>query len=452
MRRDTYLTSRRLAIAGTVFGLFVLFDIVLFGYLILKSLSQREIEEVLIEARQEALPVAQDLEERALEHDGDLFVVVSIAQETRNYLENMLAEREVVQRVEIRDRDGTVVYGPVFRHDETPLEVPTISRLENVEERTEGVPLGAGDLRTEIPIGDLGTLVIGLEEKEVQRRIGVLRQDLIRQASLIGLVTVSLLVVAFLAVWKLFHRARHLEEQALEAERMAYVGTLASGLAHEIRNPLNSLNLNMQMLEEEVREQGASRSQTRLLSITRSELGRLERLATDFLSYARPRALEMEEVAAAELLERVVHVLSGEIQDLRAEVRLEDRSDGARIRVDRGLMVQLLLNLTKNALAATEDEERAPEVILVAKKAEDGVRLEVQDNGPGIPNEERERIFDLFYSTRKGGTGLGLAIVRRIAELHEAAIEVESRPGGGTVVGLRLSLETGEDSSALPTT
>lgn len=448
VRRKPFLTNRRLATLGTVFALFVVFDIVLFGVLILNSLSQREIEKVLLEAREEAEPLAEELATRAEEHGGDLFVVVSVAQETRNYLENMLTEREIVQKIEIRDRNGTVVYGPVYSHEETPLEIPTIPRIETEEGSGEVRPPPISGYQADIPIGDLGTLYIGLEEREVQRRIGLLRQDLIRQSSFIGVLTISLLVVAFVAVWKLFHRARNLEEQALEAERLAYVGTLASGLAHEIRNPLNSLNLNMQMLEEEVREEGGSGSQRRLLAITRSELGRLERLATDFLSYARPRSMELTEVKAGELLERVVQVLAGEIQDLRAVVRVEDQSGGARVRVDKGLMGQLLLNLTKNALAAGEEEGTTPEVRLVARRQGEEIVLEVRDNGPGIPEEERERIFDLFYSTRKGGTGLGLAIVQRIAEAHETEMEVAENSGGGATLRLRLPVVNMQEAAA----
>src|SRR6202049_5362259 len=104
----------------------------------------------------------------------------------------------------------------------------------------------------------------------------------------------------------LLRRARRLELQAAEAERMAYVGTLASGLAHEIRSPLNALNLNMQMLEEEIAEQAPGTMPTgrRLLSITRSEIDRLQRLGTDFLAYAKPRPLELQETPGGAPLAR----------------------------------------------------------------------------------------------------------------------------------------------------
>ncbi len=439
-KRDPNLTSRRLLIAAVVFGLFVIFDIILFGWLILDSLSQREIEEVLLETRQEAEPLARQLAERAQEHGGDLFVVLSVAEETRTYIDNVLSQRQIVRRIEIRDRDGAVVYGPQWEEEDLPVETGNVPRVETGE-RSDGLalPKPSGSIldAVEVPIGDVGTLVIGVSEEEVQKRIGVLRKDLIRQASVIGALTICLLIVAFLAIWKLFQRSRRLEEQALEAERLAYIGTLASGLAHEIRNPLNSLNLNMQMLEEEARETGISSSQLRLLSLTRSELARLEGLATDFLSYARPRPLERQQMPAVDVLDQVRQVLSAEAEAQGAVITVDDVSQGAHVVVDPAQMSQLLLNLTKNALAAVATVD-SPVVAMRSLRRDQKVVLEVHDNGHGIAAEERDKIFDLFYSTRKGGTGLGLAVVQRIAEIHDGELEIDSEPGVGTTVRLVL--------------
>jgi signal transduction histidine kinase len=443
-RRETVLTTRRLVIASVAFGLFVLFDIFLFSWLISSSLSQRELEQALLETRQEAEPLAEALREQAAEHEGDIWVVMSVATETWTYIDDVLNQREIVRKIEIRDRDGRVAFGPYWSRDELEAAgdlVPRVELPESLELPAAGepgpVPPAGIAEEVEVPIGEFGTLVVGLDNEELQKRIGVLRRDLTRQALVIGLLTVTLLAASFVAVWKLFQRARRSEEQALEAERLAYLGTLASGLAHEIRNPLNSLNLNMQMLEEEARE-GRPGGSRRLLSITRSELARLERLATDFLTYARPQPLELREVPAVELLERVLGVLAGEIQKRGAEVKIEDRSRGARVRVDPQQINQLLLNLTQNALAAGEAGPRPAAVRLAARCRDERVALEVTDNGPGIPPEERERIFDLFYSTKKGGTGLGLAIVQSIARAHGAELEVESAPGRGTTVRLLL--------------
>ncbi len=443
------LTSRRLIIVAVTFAVFVVFDIALFGWLIFASLSQREVEKVLLETRAQAEPLARRLEEQARSLDQDLYVAVSVVQERTTYIQSFPTQREMIRRFEIRDRNGTVVYQEENTR-ELPAGVPGSPYVGDPSGRPR-IETGGDSLEVpspqpapglqleevEVAIGDLGTMIVGLSEQALLERVGVLRQDLIRQTSLIGVLTLALLLMAFAAIWTLFRRARRLEEQAVEAERMAYIGTLASGLAHEIRNPLNSLSLNMQMLEEETT--GTGGSQQRLLAITRSELHRLERLATDFLSYAKPRPLELEEVPAVELLEQVLEVMGGEVQDRGAVVEIKDSSAGALVRVDRSQIRQLLLNLTQNALAASEDAGGAV-VRLIARRTGAGVALEVSDNGPGIPEQDQQRIFDLFFSTRKGGTGLGLAIVKRIARAHDAELEVYSRPGVGTTMRLLLPL------------
>lgn len=446
-RSPNLALSRRLLIASAVFGLFVLCDIALFGWLIFRSLSQREIERVLLETRAEAETLAKQIAGRA-ERQGDLYTAVAVERETRTYIDSILRQRDIVRRVEIRDKRGVLVFRSTnathLEAVEPPPGVPPVGSKElpppgNVQRSTlewESAPFAVPDV--EVPIGDLGMLQIGISAPEMGRRIEVLRGELTRQAAFIGVVSVLLLLTAYAGIWLLLRRSRRLELQAAEAERMAYIGTLASGLAHEIRNPLNSLNLNMQMLEEEIDEYGSAPTGKRLLSITRSEISRLEHLVTDFLAYAKPRPLELEEVPAVWLLERVPEVLAGEIQKRRARVEVEDRSGAAQVRVDRGQMSQLLLNLAQNALAASEEAGRTPLLRLAARRQGPSVLLEVEDNGVGIPPEEQPRIFDLFYSTRKGGTGLGLAIVDRIARAHGGRVGVESTPGAGTVVSVEL--------------
>jgi signal transduction histidine kinase len=218
---------------------------------------------------------------------------------------------------------------------------------------------------------------------------------------------------------------------------MAYVGTLASGLAHEIRNPLNSLNLNMQMLDEDLPQD--AQGGRRLLAITRSEIHRLDGLVTDFLSYARPRPLELDSCAALHLLEHTAAVIAAEAEERGVRLQVIDRSGGAKVQVDRSQIHQALLNLVRNAFAAMESGERAPRLTLtVDKVGASRLVLEVADNGAGMSPEQQRRVFDVFFSTRKGGTGLGLAIVRRIVQAHQGEIEVESRVGEGTRMRLIL--------------
>jgi signal transduction histidine kinase len=458
MKRAANLAlSRRLLIASLVFGLFVLCDIALFGWLLFRSLSQREIDRVLLETRSEAETVAQQIARRAERQGKDLYTAVAVERETQTYIDSILREREIVRNVEIHDRNGVLVFEGRSRSRPpvTPERAPTVSPElpQHLEKKTSDYFTTFEVPDIQVPIGDFGLLRIGISSVELSKRIEVLRRDLIRQASIIAALSMILLLTAYTAIWLLLQRSRRLELQAAEAERLAYIGTLASGLAHEIRNPLNSLNLNMQMLEEEIDEHGTAPTGKRLLAITRSEISRLERLVTDFLAYARPRPLELEEVPAVRLLERVREVLAGEIQKRGARVDVEDRSGGARVRVDLSQMNQLLLNLAQNALAAAEEAGRRPLLHLAAVAGSSGQRgqvlLELTDNGMGIPPEEQPKIFEIFYSTRKGGTGLGLAIVERIARAHGGRVSVRSTPGTGTTVTVEIPAVAPEAPSAL---
>jgi signal transduction histidine kinase len=442
--------SRRLLIASVVFGLFVLFDIALFGWLIFRSLSQREVERVLFETRVQAQTLAGQIAHRAASEGKDLYTAVAVEKETQTFIDQMLSQRDIVSTLEIHDKAGNLVFQG-RREARIPAEPQPSVASPGSPELQQGIspPRVVQTERTtdiqvpdiQVPIGDYGSLQIGISAIQLQKRIEVLRYELIHQAELIGAATLAGLVAAFVAVWLLLRRSQRLEQQAAEAARLAYIGTLASGLAHEIRNPLNSLNLNMQMLEEEIGEGGSAHSAPtgkRLLSITRSEISRLERLVTDFLAYAKPRPLELEEMPAVRLLDRLREVLAGEIQKRRAQIEVEDRSGGARVRVDPGQMNQLLLNLAKNAFSAAEEAGRAPVLKLSAWRQGAAVCLEMADNGAGMSSEEQAQIFDLFYSNRRGGTGLGLAIVDRIVRAHGGRIGVRSVKGVGTSIIVEL--------------
>jgi signal transduction histidine kinase len=300
-----------------------------------------------------------------------------------------------------------------------------------------------------VPIGDLGQMKIGISREQMEQRVQALRRDLLRQASIVGAVTLALLFTAYFVIFRLLRRGRELEVQAAEAERMAAIGTLAAGLAHEIRNPLNSVSLNMQMLEEDLTgdSEGGTR---RLLALTRGEIGRLERLVSDFLAYARPRPLERRRLHAGSLLEHARELLAGQAAAQRVQLRVEEHDAGTWIEGDPQQLLQLVLNLAQNALAACHDRRMPGRVTLRAWRDGGRLAMEVEDDGVGIPAEEQSRIFDVFYSTRKGGTGLGLAIVRRIADSHGGELELHSTPGEGTRVRLWLPVAEGSETATEP--
>ncbi len=416
------------------FALFVLADLGLFGWLIFRSLSQREINQVILEARTEAEVLAAQIAGEASRFERDLYTAVATQSETRSYIEDVLLQREIVEVAEVYDAEGRLVVrhrrSDTRRGDDAEDATPDLDEVV-----TQRFQSSTPFEEVRVPVGDMGTFVIGLRRAEIEDRLGDLRTSLLRQASVIAVLTLLLFVVGYFLFVRLFRRSRQLEEQAAEAEQLALVGTLASGLAHEIRSPLNSLNLNMQMLEEDSSVAVADR---RLLHLTRSEIGRLERLVTDFLSFARPRSLDFETVPAIDLLRRAEDLVAARIRARGVSLEVVDHGDGARVDVDRAQIHQLLLNLIDNALEATLEGNAEPQVELEVESRSGRVLLSVTDNGCGMTSDQVERASEVFYSGRTGGTGLGLAIVQRIAADHDGALEIDSIPGEGTRVTLSL--------------
>ncbi len=441
MKRPDRLGARRWLWGAIALGAFILLDLGLFGWLIFRSLSQREIDRVLLETRLEAETVADRLAGLAESQGQDLFSAVAMERETQTYIDSVLSQRDVVQDVEVFDAEGTLVFKGRAEGSFplAPAAAPSPGATPGVRELPESVRQETTERQAtfdvDVPIGEIGMLRIGISRGELQSRAQTLRRELVTQASTVAIVTILLLMAGTAFAWWLWRRGRRLEEQAAEAEGMAMVGTLASGLAHEIRNPLNALNLNMQLLDEELPEGSAQR---RMLGITRDEIQRLERLVTDFLRYARPRRLETAEVDPRELFEACHELLAPELAKRGARLEWIDRSRGRRLVVDREQIQQLLINLIQNALAASRQDDESPVIEVASEAAGDGLALQVRDRGVGMERERVERIFEAFFSTRRGGTGLGLAVVQRIVREHGGEIEVESAPGVGTTVRVRL--------------
>ncbi len=220
---------------------------------------------------------------------------------------------------------------------------------------------------------------------------------------------------------------REMLRRTLRAERLAAVGTLAAGLAHEVRNPLNSAQLQISVLERRV-ERG-NQAPENVLAITRvvkDEIKRLDRLVSDFLAFAQPRPLELQRTSVNELVDSVVKLVQPEAESHGVVLRVELVRFAGAVLVEPERMRQVLLNLVRNALEAMPE---GGTLILRTRGADDlgNVRIEVEDSGPGFA--EDAPVFDAFYTTKEGGTGLGLAIVHRIVTAHDGNIRVESRPG-----------------------
>jgi signal transduction histidine kinase len=216
--------------------------------------------------------------------------------------------------------------------------------------------------------------------------------------------------------------------RTLRAERLAAVGTLAAGLAHEVRNPLNSAALQLQVLKRRIaRGEVLPQNLEPVASLVEDEVRRLERLVNDFLSFAQPRPLELQATALADLCQKVLELMAPEALAAGVTLRGEIGSNLPALTVDPERLRQVLQNLLRNAIEAMASGGRATLRVQPAPGEADQVQIEVRDTGMGFKDDAP--VFDAFFTTKPKGTGLGLSIVHRIVADHGGTVRVRSRPG-----------------------
>jgi signal transduction histidine kinase len=233
---------------------------------------------------------------------------------------------------------------------------------------------------------------------------------------------------------------RRLEERLHFAERTTAMGRLAAAVAHEIRNPLNFLNLSIDHLRQRLSPGEDRPDVARILGSMKAELLRLNRLVGDFLSLGKPMRLDRRPGAVGDVLRDVAALVEHKARDQRIDLRLESDPRLPEIIADGDLLKTCFLNLLINALDAMPDGG----VLSVAAATETGptgaerLVITVRDTGPGMSAEEIKNAFEPYFSTKETGLGLGLALTRKIVTDHGGAITLESTPGGGTTARLEL--------------
>lgn len=245
------------------------------------------------------------------------------------------------------------------------------------------------------------------------------------------------------------------ENEKARARRLSSMATLTSGIAHEIKNPLNSINIHAQILEAEIEKQrarGAERAMepfSRAGKVILEETARLARIIEQFLLAARPVSPNLEPRDLRSIFEQLDRIFRPECEGCGIDLRFSIDPDLPRVLIDEHLMLQALRNLARNAIDALCDpnwratkpaDQFVPRLLIESRLAADSVQIIVQDNGPGIPEGTIEHIFEPYYTTKPQGTGLGLMVVYRIVAEHRGALHVDSRPGEGSQFIILLPL------------
>ena len=237
-----------------------------------------------------------------------------------------------------------------------------------------------------------------------------------------------------------YQRLLSMERRAIQAERLAEIGSLTGGLAHEIKNPLSTVQLNLQLLQEDLLPENPAYS--RLLSrlqTVQKETSRLREILDDFLRYAGRIELDRKPTELNELLEELVDFFLPQAQLSRVQLRLRKHPTPVVANVDPRLVKQAVLNLLINGLQAMRDA--GGELILSLTVQGRNAVIDVIDTGTGIPSDQVDCIFTAYYTTKKGGTGIGLAMARRIADEHGGKIGVRSEIGKGSDFWISLPLK-----------
>ncbi len=228
---------------------------------------------------------------------------------------------------------------------------------------------------------------------------------------------------------------RALQEEIRRTEKLAAIGGLAAGVAHEIRNPLSSIKGIASYYKNKFEDGSQDRE---MAGVMIEEVDRLSRVISELLEFARPATLNLKPTDVNQLLEHAVRLIQAEAAAKKVEIQRHLSPDRVPARVDPDRLTQCFLNLYLNALQAMEDGGRL--TIASAVEAGDRVVIDIEDTGPGIAAKDLGQIFDPYFTTKPKGTGLGLAIVHKIVEAHRGQIKVRSTTGQGTVFSLTLPL------------
>jgi PAS domain S-box-containing protein len=220
------------------------------------------------------------------------------------------------------------------------------------------------------------------------------------------------------------------------SERLAALGRITAGVAHEVKNPLNSMRLWLENLKESLPAEMDTNAM-QAVQVLDKEIDRLDAVVKRFLDFTRPMEVRLEATQLADILREVVEVAQPQLRKSKVEVAQLLPIDVPEVYVDRGLLKQAVLNLVLNALDAMPSGGK---LRLMLSRRGEMAEISVGDTGKGIPPENKQKIFQLFFTTRPGGSGIGLASTFRIVQLHNGSIDFTSEVGRGTTFRIELPL------------
>jgi signal transduction histidine kinase len=425
--------------ASLLAGVFLIFAL---GSYYVNVLQKRNVQAAIELAQEQARKLARDVLELMTSQDSDSMSGSGVRDQLRPMTQIVLRQnRNVVWAGVFDSATGTYVVEQSSGDEQTfrtrsvkdepySTQIPSGSKSPIEVSVKTAVP-GTREIRQKIEHRgrQLGEIRMRIAENPTFERIETTSKQITGALVAECVLLLVFLIVVFAVLWRLVSRQLSLMQHNAELDRMAYVGTLASGLAHEIRNPLSAMNVNLAVIREELCEpHGDSRQRALgLAGRVQREVEQLNTTLTSFLDFALPSRESTTRFALRALAEEL---LEAHAEELRQEgVTWELVAPPSRetmVEADRRLIHQTLRNLLVNAQQAVNGSVKKHVRVQIEPLPRRRIRLIVADTGPGISTENLDRIFEVFFSTRKGGSGFGLAIARKIVEEHEGAIRAEN--------------------------
>jgi signal transduction histidine kinase len=239
---------------------------------------------------------------------------------------------------------------------------------------------------------------------------------------------------------------RRIENEIELSHRLASIGRLTSGVAHEVKNPINAIVVHLELLREKMRE--AQPDTRRHMDIISNEIHRLDRVVQTLIDFNRPIELRLKSTDLRRVLEDVAQLAAPEAEQNGVSIVTHLGTDPLPVLIDYDLVKQALDNVVLNGVQAMSE---GGTLRIIARQNDKCATVEVRDAGPGIPPEIRDKIFNLYFTTKKTGSGIGLAMTYRVLQMHHGSLDFETELGRGTTFRLMLPLAAaGQNSAAAP--
>ena len=402
-----------------------------------RALRETALDKEISTIRSHAIRTVSRIE-RSFEQEGNTLDLTSIRGDAwiRRFWEHVVPREDRRSYAAIVARDGTVVMHSDRRIEAAALSGDGLTSTQQPNDAMLAVvnnPLANGhsayDVRLPIEIGSilLGHYHAGIDMDWFEQQSRHRRSQIIRRWSIViaGITLVVLMAAA--SLYYLTSRAAGLQSAAdmIQMQRVTELGQMAVGLAHEIRNPLHALRLNLHALRRLQRSDVDALNSTEMEKIvdeSNSEIARLDRLVSELLGFAKPEEAHDEVVDIVSELRTLLSFLTQEMQANNIELNLASQLDSALIRMDSARFRQVGLNLLSNAKEAIDEEGH---INVQVVRHEDRVVVEVRDDGHGIEAEDSSQIFDPFFTTKEDGSGLGLSLVKRFVEEADGHVTCE---------------------------